>query len=149
MISLTWTRLGTSAFTVAAGPVDAPWLVAHEDLIGAMTHLKLKARGAWTPLAGLPECGPDGLMGQSFPEDRLLLKDCPLGALIGRIGGSSATLKVTEVAADSGEGKPFAIGCHAVIKLPDKVVGPLYLGFNVPVRPLVLKSLEVEIFAGG
>lgn len=99
-------------------------------------------------MEGLSSCEPDGLTGQSFPDDRLFVTDCPLGALIGRIGGSSAGLKVPAPATDAGETKPFPVGAYAVVKIPEKTAGPLYLGFNILSRPLRLESLEVEIAIG-
>lgn len=146
MISLTWKRIDT--FIVPERDVVEPWLMALEDFGAATTYLKLISKGAWTAMAGLAECGPDGLIGQSFPDDRMVVTDCAVGALIGRIGGSSASLKAQNPPADSGEVKPFPVGRHAVLKLPDKFVGPLYLGFNVLFRPMKLKSLEVEIIGG-
>jgi hypothetical protein len=123
----------------------APWVMVMEDLSGTTSYLKLQVSGRWTPLAGLPECGPDGLAGQPFPEDRLILPDCPVGALIGRIGGSSASVRAMTPATDAGESKPFPIGSYALLKLPEKVVGPLFLGFNILLRPIQLENLEIEI----
>ncbi len=143
MITVTWKEIVT--FTLAAGEIAPPWLLALEDLGAATVYLRLKAKGKWSPLSGLGDCGPDGLAGQSFPEDRLIVTDCPVGALIGRIGGSSATLKAASAAADSGESKPFPIGCHTIVKLPEKTLGPLYVGFNIVIRPMKLTELTVEI----
>ena len=108
--NLTWTSVAP-AFTIAANTsVTAAWVVAVEHFDPAWTDSKLKAQGQWTALNGLSKCGPHGLVGRSFPEDRLLLAYCAVGALIGRIGGSSAALKAMAPAVDAGEGKPFAVG---------------------------------------
>jgi len=147
MISLTWKAL--DPFELEANDAIAwPWIMAREDLGAGATYLKLKAKGEWSPMKGLSNCGPDGLTGQTFLDDRLFVADCPLGALIGRIGGSSASLKAATPAADSGETKAFAVGAYALIKLPKDAAGPLYLGFNTPFRPLRLVSLNVEISVG-
>jgi hypothetical protein len=146
MITLTWASIAT--FKLPKRDIVEPWLPALEDIGAATTYLKFKATGKWTAMAGLSPCGPDGLVGQSFPDDRLIVTDCAVGALIGRIGGSSATLKGALAAADAGEAKSFPVGSYTVIKLPEKVIGPLYLGFNVLLRPLKLESLDVEIFGG-
>jgi hypothetical protein len=146
MISLTWKPI--HKFTLDEKDIFAPWILAQEEVGAATTYLKLMAEGEWIAMAGLTECGPDGLVGQSFPDDRLMLADCSVGALIGRIGGSSASLKVQNPSAESGEVKPFPIGCHTVLKLPEKCVGPLYVGFNVLFRPVKLKSLTVDILGG-
>jgi hypothetical protein len=125
--------------------IAEPWLVALEEL-GVSTYLKLVVTGSWTPMAGLGSCGPDGIHTSAIPDDRLILTDCPAGALIGRVGGSSASLKAATP--DAGESKPFAIGSYAVVKLPDNAVGPLFVGFNILIRPLKLEKLEVVILGG-
>lgn len=146
MINITWRPV--YAVTLLAQSVTVPWLMVLEDLGSATSYLKLRTTGTWTALAGLSECGPDGLAGQSFPDDRLIVSDCSVGALIGRIGGSSATLKAQTPAADSGEGKPFPLGCYTVLKLPDKFVGPLFIGFNILLRPIRLDRLDIDIEGG-
>jgi hypothetical protein len=147
IVTLTWSAL--PKVTWQAQDIEVPWVMALDDLWGTKGYLRLRATGLWTPLAGLPDCGPDGLAGQPFPEDRTILPDCPVGALIGRIGGSSATLKAAAPATDAGESKPFAIGSYAVLKLPDKVVGPLFVGFNIVLRPIRLRQqLVIEVEGG-
>ena len=133
------------------GPVEEPWMTALQDLPPGLTHLKLIATAAssWTPLAGMRACAADGVLTSAVPDDRLILTDCAPGALIGRIGGSSASLKVaTAPDAASGESKPFAVGRYAVVKLPANAIGPLFLGFNILFRPIRLNALEVEISGG-
>jgi hypothetical protein len=143
MIELKWTPIVT--FRLADQDVVGPWLVACDVIGAATTRLKLKAKGEWTAMSGLPACGPDGLPGQAFPDDRLVVADCPVGALVGKIGGSSATLKAVAIATEAGEAKPFAIGSQTALKLPDNAIGPLYVGFNILNRPLKVKTLELEI----
>ena len=123
--------------------VTEPWLVALADLDDVTTHLRLVARGSWEAVAGIGNCGPDGRVGVSFPSQRLLLAECPVGALIGRIGGSSAS--TTTAAAAGIAGAVFPIGSHAVVKVPDDVVGPLFIGFNILLRPVRVAKLELEI----
>ena len=148
MINLTWNAIGVPFELAADSVIATPWIMVCEDLGSATTHLKLKATGNWVPMSGLSSCGPDGLAGQSFSDDNLLLTDCPVGALIGRIGGSSASLKTLTPAVDAGEGKPLPVGSQTVLKLPDKFVGPLYLGFNILFRPVKVGSLRVQIEGG-
>ena len=164
MIVFNWQPVGVYR-RPAANPdepwlVAEPWLIAWEDLPQAAKYLRLKSIGRWTPMSGLPECGPDGLVGQTFPADRLLVSDCAVGALLGRIGGSSASLKVSmapashgsELKSDAGPAKadddpskPFGAGCHAVIRLPENAIGPLFVGFNILLRPIRVRTLEVTI----
>ena len=146
VITLKWSTLLN--VTWPAQVIEVPWVMVLDDLWGTTGYLRLKTTGLWTPLAGLPDCGPDGLAGQPFPEDRLVLTDCPVGALIGRVGGSSAAVRATTPATDAGESKPFVIGSYVVFKLPDKVVGPLFLGFNIVLRPIRLQQLAIVVEGG-
>lgn len=129
--------------------VVEPWIVALDLLPADATYLRLIAtRGEWTPLAGLGTCGPNGLLTSALTDDRLIVTDCPAGALIGRIGGSSASLKSPTPDTAAGESKPFPVGSHVLLKVPAGALGPLYLGFNMMFRPFSLVSLEVEIHVG-
>jgi hypothetical protein len=88
---VTWAPIPTT--TVQPGPIAVPWLKLVDTIRGA-THLMITATGSWTVLPGLlAACGPDGLAGLMLPADRIILPDAPPGALIGRIGGSSAGLR--------------------------------------------------------
>lgn len=146
MITLSWSELGK--INLSKEDIAVAWLVALKEIAPTIKYLRLEASGKWTAMAGLASCGPDGLVGQSFPDDRLIVTDCAVGALIGRIGGSSATLKGPSATPDAGETKPFAIGSHTLIKFPDNAVGPMYLGFNILNRPVKLEKLELNILGG-
>jgi hypothetical protein len=110
-----------------------------------------------TPMSGLPECGPDGLVGQTFPADRLFVSDCAVGALLGRIGGSSASLKggaapasqggeskpdPAAAKADDGPSNPFPVGSHTVIKLPADAIGPSTTAQCVRAKRAVLNRVS-------
>lgn len=147
MLTLKWSDIAKIDLPEQA--VVVAWLTLLEELDPTVKYLRFKAAGEWTPMGGLSACGPDGLVGQSIPDDRLILSDCSVGALIGRVGGSSATLKGPTTPADGGgESKPFPIGSHTVVKLPENTTGPIYFGFNILVRPLKLKSLELTVSGG-
>jgi hypothetical protein len=146
MITINWSEV--AKISLKEQDVVAAWLVALEELDATMKYLRFKASGKWTAMGGLSPCGPDGLVGQSFPDDRLIVSDCAVGALIGRVGGSSATLKGSSSAPEAGETKSFPIGCHTVVKLPDNTTGPIYISFNILSRPLKLESLDLTILGG-
>jgi hypothetical protein len=134
---VTWTAIPSQR--VQPGSVIVPW-VQVVDGIGNATHLQIIARGQWTALPGLlAPCGPDGLAGLILPADRVVLADAPPGALIGRLGGSSASLK-----ADGA----FVIGSSCVVKVPDAGIGPLFISFNITARP-VLVSVAIELQVSG
>jgi hypothetical protein len=108
------------------------------DHVGAGKLLRFSATGKWSVLAGV-ECGPDGLPGFPLPYDKLLVPTAPPGALIGKLGGSTA---------DQKDGTIFTIGSFAVFAVPDKSSGPLYIGVNaIPGAPISkLDELELKIF---
>lgn len=142
MPSLAWAPI--AKFNLPAGDFNAPWVAALEDF-GSFTLLRLEAEGEWSAITGMRSCGPNGLPGTTWSDDRLLLGDCPVGALIGRIGGSTASLKSAGVDLTTGDSKPFPVGSLAVIRIPDKAIGPLFLGFNIVLRPVQTQSLIVTI----
>ena len=153
-----WTELGK--FTLGTGAVDALWLLALETVTGH-THLRFSATGSWTflPGSGL-SCGPDGGAGLSLAPAAFLVSDCLPGCLIGRLGGSSAsilgappsiaaqsTAETTQAPAPAPAGL-FPIGSECLYKVPDGVHGPLFVGFNVRSRPITVQALELKIGGG-
>jgi hypothetical protein len=143
-----WTQLG-QPFTRFNVTVSDPWMLALEMLQGA-THLQITATGTWVMMDGLvAACGPNGLAGLPIQPDRLIIADCPLGALIGKFGGSAATLSSASATGSSApalaEGRAFGIGTYCVTKIPDGFIGPLLLGFNSLVRPVRVTDLTVGI----
>jgi hypothetical protein len=104
-----------------------PWVLVAETVLGA-THLQMKvSSGKWIVLPDCWPCGADGIPGLPLAANQLLVADCPAGALIGKIGGSSAS---------TSDSKPFAIGRHCVIAVPEHAVGPLFVGINGAWRPV-------------
>ena len=64
------------------------------------------------------------------------MADAPPGALIGRIGGSSAGLK-----ADGA----FVVGSSCVVAVPAGSIGPLFLSFNITGRPVEVTAIAIEV----
>jgi hypothetical protein len=134
---MTWTPIDT--LPLMPGPVTVAWIRLAESLRGA-TFLTFTATGSWTALPGLlAPCGPDGLTGLALAADRVVLADAPPGALIGRIGGSSAGIK-----ADGA----FVIGSNAVVAVPAGSAGPLFIGFNITGRPVDVTAIAVTVSGG-
>jgi hypothetical protein len=133
--SIVWSEIFT--FTATDWARTSPWTVAFEN-VPDNASLRLIAEGAWRPLPGLPECGPDGLPGLSWSD--LVTTDCPPGALIGRFGGSTALAKGT------GDQAPFPIGTMTVVKVPEKG-GSLFVSINVLQRPINMTRLRLTICA--
>jgi hypothetical protein len=118
-MTIDWQKLDkTSPVKVPAKPQMGLWTLVR-TYVSAQQIIRIEAQGAWTPVAGLPQCGPDGLRHWAYGRDQLLTKTAPLGALIGKVGGSN-------IATDDAI---FLIGSLAVLTI-DKLVGPLYLTIN-------------------
>ena len=132
---LSWTQI-TAIQPVPTGAFRMPW---HRvtDVLRGPTHLLITATGSWTAIPDvLAACGPNGFTGFSLPADRIVLPDATPGALIGRLGGSSASLK-----ADGA----FPIGLDCVVQLPANSVGPLFVSFNIVARPVDVASCTIDV----
>ena len=66
------------------------------------------------------KCGADGHLGSLLAAKTCLLPSAPVGALIGKVGGSSA---------GSSDGTLFVVGKFTLVEI-DKPKGPLYLTIN-------------------
>jgi hypothetical protein len=117
-----WRNLDSeSEVTVPAKPVSGLWTLVRTYVSGPQI-IRLEADGTWAPTGGLPACNADGLLQLDWAlgRDALLFKKAPLGALIGKIGGSIAGADDADL---------FLVGSVAVLTI-DKAVGPLYLTIN-------------------
>ena len=150
----TWTQLGT--FELKDSSINAPWVQALADLqivadpAVEFTHLRISAEGQWEVLSGLKlNCGPDGHAGIPADAATLPVGSALPGALIGKIGGSSASIEVAKAGADPGTAAlpQFAVGSICVVALAGQPKGPLFLGMNIRSRPLAVESLRVNIEA--
>jgi hypothetical protein len=133
--------------------VEKPWVLVVPGMRD-YTHLRIAAEGSWTQSGTvIGDCGPDGLATTSVQVEALHVKDCGAGALVGKLGGSSATLAMppsTTAPAETpagtlASGTAFAIGSHCIVTLPANFVGPLYISFNGLARPILVKSLKVTV----
>ena len=138
------------AFSITDSDIHEPWIVVVETFRDA-SHLRIRADGEWTFSARA-----DGHAGLRFQPDQVTLPNCPLGALIGKIGGSSASLfgaTGQPAAADAAgaqatpatEGRPFAIGTLCIVPMPTGSIGPLFVAFNGLARPVHVASLTVTV----
>lgn len=149
---LTWSEPAEIAVKGLSGDTfEAPWLVLLEDKMDA-THVKIEAEGTLEfTRSVLRTAGLDGYMQSSVPDSQKPLPGCPLGALIGKFGGSSSTCrkaKETPDGAAPGFDEPFAIGSFCVVQVPTDIEGPLYVGFNAFLRPVRLTGFKVKVTAG-
>lgn len=109
-----WSKL--AVVTVPAVPTGF-WTLAH-DFLQAGTFVKLEANGEWSFSKGTKN-GPDGDPGALLTAAAALEPKAPVGALIAKVGGSTA---------GAADGDLFTVGSYAVIKV--KAAGSLYLTIN-------------------
>jgi hypothetical protein len=84
----------------------------------------------WRPTAN-DQCSANGILKTAQSKSPFLLDTAPFGALIGKIGGSTADLPDTSPTAGPYPGKkPFACGEYAVVALASTDSGPLFLSMN-------------------
>jgi hypothetical protein len=84
----------------------------------------------WCPVDKTPPCGPDGIV-PTTSKSGLLTNGALYGALIGKLGGSSADVPDSSaVGSPYGTKRVFAIGSHCVISLASGDAGPLFLTMN-------------------
>lgn len=142
MAAIAWSNIATIEKTDEF--VEAPWLTVLDDF-GDVSHLQIKAEGLWRVWDNQLSSGPDGVAGLTLKDDRLVVTDCPVGALLGRIGGSSASITAATAATDF-EMKPFPIGTQCAIMLPAKgAYGSLLVGFNIVGRPVNIVRLKLTV----
>jgi hypothetical protein len=100
-------------------PVTGLWLHVVE-LLPRNRIVRIAATGRWPDQIRTGPCGPEGLLDFSLNPDQLILPDSPPGALVAKVGGSTAHKK---------DGTLFALGTFAVIGALEKPA-PLFVAVN-------------------
>ena len=146
--------------SAAPRALNVPWVLVVPGMRD-YTHLRIQAKGSWTQSGDkIGECGPDGLATTPVQVNTMPVRDAGVGALIGKLGGSSATLTMPPSAPSAkdaaaapvgslAEGAAFAIGSHCIVTLPQNFIGPLYISFNGLVRPVNVKELMISVEGAG
>lgn len=133
--------------------ITTPWVLVVPGMRD-YTHLRIQAEGSWAqPNGPFGACGPDGLASIPAQSNALAVKDCGVGALIGKLGGSSASLTMPPASPGGtsppttslAEGAAFAIGSHCIVALPANFMGPLYVSFNGLGRPVLVMALRIRV----
>lgn len=101
-------------------PLDFPWHFVL-DLTPDWTALRFRAEGRWTCFGRSDPCGPDGYPELKLDGGRLVDATSPAGALIGKLGGSSAARLADDVV--------FPIGSQCIKPLV-KTRTILFIGLN-------------------
>jgi hypothetical protein len=122
---------------IAANPIGL-WSLALEYVSGSqllrftVSSLDDQQRPAptvWSPISGT-DCGADGIR-NTPPKSGFLSTSAAYGALIGKIGGSSADLPDSSSgAAPYGNKRVFAVGSYCLISIGATEGGPLFLTMN-------------------
>jgi hypothetical protein len=120
-----------------AAPVPPPFAMSGLwlrviDLLPAKRLIRIVATGTWSDLRGGTAVGPDGYLDLSLTAEHLIYADAPLGALIGKIGGSTAD----KITGDKTTGDKkiegitlFPIGTYCVVA-PIEKAAPLFVAVN-------------------
>lgn len=101
------------------------------DVVAPKTTLRIEAKGEWT--VGGVKCTPDGLL--VAPAESRSIADYPAGALLGKLGGSTA---------GSHEGTVFAIGRYCIVESPDKA-SPLFVAVNAASTAALQAAQKIDL----
>jgi hypothetical protein len=169
-MTLTWQPLGI--VNIPAHPVGY-WTLASEFVPGSRLlrihtltadHRARAAPVVWNAVPGNP-CGPDGAPSprpnvtdaptgpsgnpSSIVKATMLCNSAAYGALIGKIGGSTADLPdlTPGVTTPYGNKRAFAVGSDAIIALPAATDGgPLFLTMNDKPEEFPKHSGEIQVY---
>jgi hypothetical protein len=115
-----WENLTLARPSIPANP-EGLWTPVLEYIEGAV-KLRITATGLWSYLPNT-NCGPDGYRAGGLADDALSTR-APLGALIGKIGGSTADIP------DAEKDIVFVVGSFCVVTLTAEQRGPLFMTMN-------------------
>ncbi len=117
----------------AGGGIWTPVL----DYVSGGTVLKIEAEGDWSYAdEEAARVGPGGDPRSPIPRDRLLNQRAPIGALVGKIGGSTAS---------NGGVHEFVVGGYCVLEVPKDKGGALMLAMNNLTPPVDRHSGEIHV----
>jgi len=112
-----WSEL-TKDLAVDAKPKGVwTWAV---DYVQGPALISIESTGSWSYSSG-KTCGADGDLNGLITPQNAILSSAPIGALIVKIGGSTAGVN---------DGTIRVAGTRAVIQIDDKVSGPILLTIN-------------------
>jgi hypothetical protein len=120
---------------VPAKPVGL-WTLAYEYVRGpALIRFTADSKQKWN-YASKSACTADGDLASMISAQVCVLPGAPVGALIGKIGGSSA---------GQADGKVFLVGSFAIIEVDANTRGPLYLTINDEVSGMENNSGTLKV----
>ncbi|MET0504460.1 MAG: hypothetical protein ABWZ85_03975 [Luteibacter sp.] len=90
------------------------------DYVQGPALISIEAEGSWK-YSGTQQCGPDGQLNGLVGTANLILPGAPLGALLVKVGGSTAGVN---------DGVVRVAGTRAVVTIDEKASGPVFLTIN-------------------
>ena len=115
--SMTWAEVKDN-IEVKAMP-DGTWTWAY-DYVKGPALIQIEADGRWHYNAE-KECSADGHLNAVFSSQNTILPDAPVGALLAKIGGSTAGAK---------DGRVYLVGSRCLLEIDEKTSGPIFLTIN-------------------
>jgi hypothetical protein len=115
--AMTWSEIKDN-ISVPAKPTGT-WTLAYDYLKGPVL-IRVEASGKWSYAAG-KQCGPDGDLNALIGAAGTILPEAPLGALIVKIGGSSA---------GANDGTLKVVGSVGIVEVGKSLSGPVFLTIN-------------------
>lgn len=136
MMQCNWVPENARAFTPHPGRL---WTLLLE-YVPPKSRLKIEASGTWRYGSAELTCDADGDANPLLSAAACPIPEAPVGALIGKIGGSTI---------GRADGLLFASGVSCVLETGD-AKGPLYLAINVPpgTVPSNAGTLQVTVSEG-
>ncbi len=113
-----WKQHGAD-LKVPAKPIGGYWTLV-VPFVKPDTLVRIEAQSDEWHYTADRACGPDGVAASYISNASCLNTDAPVGALIGKIGGSTADTK----------GDLFVVGRYCVVKVKTDHEGPLFLTIN-------------------
>ena len=127
----TWIQV--QEITVPAQP-QGIWTWAF-DYVAGPAVIKITARDMWS-YSPAARCGPDGDLEALISDRNTILAGAPVGALLVKIGGSTA---------GTGDGMVRVAGTSAVLQIDEKTSGPIFLTINDEVTGLSDNSGHLQV----
>jgi hypothetical protein len=123
--------------------VKGLWLLV-ADLLLPKRMIKIEASGSWSDLSEKENAvGPDGHLGLTLPADQLISSNAPVGALMGKIGGSTAD-RITGTAKRDDGIIVLPLGTYCIIGPLDKAA-PLFVAVNGAWSVAEFRFLDLKV----
>ena len=132
---MNWTEVQDN-IEIMAKP-EGIWTLVHE-YVRAPALVEIEANGDEWEYAPGKKCSANGDLGSTLRSQDAILPSAPVGALIAKVGGSTA---------GTTDGRLFVVGKKALLQLDQNTNGPLFLTINDQLSGLQNndKSIKVKI----